>query len=255
MHRDASRFRRRPLRCLIDAPGLCRVAAMVMAGALLSAAAPAATRSYIVTDFDSLRVDAPIDVAVATGRGISAQGEGDRDLLDRIDLTVSARVLTVRLKPSSYEGRRHATAGAARLNLTVPGLRRVQLTGAGSLQATGLNRSRAEIIAAGNGHLAIAGVDSDVLDVTQLGSGSVTLAGKARSLTMRVSGAGALDASALTVADLDVRLDGSASVAARADRAAHVVAIGPGGVTVTGKGACTVNHAGSGTVSCGGASY
>lgn len=146
-------------------------------------------------------------------------------------------------------------AGTARLSLTVPALRRIQLTGAGSLQASGLAGSRAEIIAAGDGALSVTRVDSDVLSVTQLGSGSVALAGKVKGLTLRVSGAGALDAAALAAADLDLRLDGPASVTAQADRAARIVAVGPGSVTVAGKGACTVNHVGSGTVTCGGASY
>jgi len=253
MCREPHRLGSCPLRRLSGAGALC--CAVAAALVLAPADAQAATRSYIVTDFDSLRVDAPIDVSVETGRGISARGEGDRDVLERIDLTVSARVLTVRLKPSAYEGRRGAAAGSARLSLTVPGLRRVQLTGAGSLRATGLDRGRAEILAAGSGSLTIGGVDSDVLDVTQLGSGSLVLAGKARNVVLRVSGAGSLDAAALAAADLDLRLDGPASVAARADRAARIVTIGPGSVTIAGKGACIVNHAGSGTVSCGGTSY
>lgn len=253
MHRKPGRFGSRPLRRLSE--GRAQSCAVAMALMLAPAAASAATRSYIVTDFDSLRVDAPIDISVETGRGISAHGEGDRDVLERIDLTVSARVLTVRLKPSPYEGRKGAAANTARLSLTVPGLRRIQLTGAGSLRATGLDRGRAEILAAGSGSLVIGSVDSDVLDVTQLGSGSLVLAGKAKNVVLRVSGAGELDAAALAASDLDLRLDGPASVTARVDRAARIIAIGPGSVTVAGKGACTVNHAGSGTVSCGGASY
>lgn len=223
--------------------------------ALAPSGASAASRTYIVTDFDSLRLDAPIDVSVETGRGISARGEGDREVLERIDLSVSARVLTIRLKPSPYSARPSGGLGATRLSLTVPALRRIRLTGAGSLHAKGLDRGRVEIVAAGSGTLAVAGVDSDMLDVTQLGAGSVALAGKTKSLVLRISGAGAFDAGALDAADLDLRLDGPASVTAKAARAARIVAVGPGSVTVTGKGACTVTHAGSGTVLCGGASY
>jgi len=217
--------------------------------------AAAATRSYIVTDFDSLRLDAPIDVTVETGRGISARGEGDREALERIDLAVSARVLTVRLRPTSYEGRKSGPSGLTRLILTVPALRRIQFSGAGALHASGLNRGNAEIVAAGSGSLSVTGIDSDALTVTQLGSGSVALVGKAKSVVLRVSGAGAFEAGALDAADLDLRLDGPASVTAKAQRAARIVAVGPGSVMVAGKGACTVTHAGSGTVRCGGADY
>jgi len=241
------------------ATGLCGPgAAMGVAiglALLIPTGAGAATRSYIVTDFDSLRLDAPIEVTVETGRGISARGEGDREALERIDLTVSARVLTIRLRPSSFEGRRAGPAATTRLILTVPALRRIQFSGAGTLHAKGLERGTAEIVAAGSGSLFVTGVDSDGLVVTQLGSGSIMLAGKTKSVALRISGAGVVDAGALEASDLDLRLDGPASVTAKAQRAARIVAVGPGSVTVAGKGACTVNHAGSGTVQCGGADY
>ncbi len=215
----------------------------------------AGTRSYIVTDFDSLRLEAPIDVAVETGRGISAKGEGNTDLLERIDLAVSARVLTIRLKPSPFAGNRDSAAGTTRLTITVPALRRIQLDGAGSLRAKGLDRARAEVSSAGSGSLAVSGIESDILAVAQLGSGSVTLAGKAKSVVMRVSGAGALEAKALAASDLDIGLDGAATVSTTADRAAKIRAAGPGTVVVEGKAACTVTRTGSGTVNCGGKSY
>lgn len=221
---------------------------------LVPGAASAATRTYIVTDFDSVRLDAPVDVTVETGRGVSARGEGDRDLLERVDLSVSARILTIRLKPSPYEGRK-GDSGVAHLALTVPALRRIQLSGAGSLQAKGLDRGRAEIASAGSGSLTVTGIDSDVLTVAQLGSGSVTLAGKAKSAVIQVSGTGSIDAKALAAADLDVRLDGAATIGATAARAAKIFAAGAGSIDVGGKAACTVSHAGSGRVNCGGRSF
>jgi hypothetical protein len=222
---------------------------------VIPAAAGAANRTYIITDFDSLRLEAPIDVAVETGRGISARGEGDGDVLERVELDVSARVLSIRLKSSPYEGRKSATSGMTRLVLTVPALRRIQLSGAGALRAKGLDRARAEILSAGSGSIAVTDIDSDTLNVALVGSGSVALAGKAKSVVMRVSGAGALDAKALSASDLDLRLDGAAAVAVKADRVAKIVAAGPGSILVGGKAACTVNHSGSGAVSCGGSSY
>ena len=115
--------------------------------ALAVAAAPAgaATRGYIVTDFDNLRLEGPVEVFVETGRGASARGEGDADMLARVDLAVSARTLVVRLKPSPYEARRERQSGPAKLFLTAPVLRRIQLTGAGSVRARGLDKLNAEV--------------------------------------------------------------------------------------------------------------
>lgn len=214
--------------------------------------ASAATRTYIVTDFDSIRVEGPLNVAVETGRGASARGEGGAASLDQVDLRVASRVLTVRLKPSPFESSRDRNAPAIRLSLTAPSLRRVQLTGAGSLNITGLDKSRAEIIASGSGSIAITAIDTDALSVVQFGAGTVSLAGKAKSVDLRVSGHGGLDARDLRAADLEIALEGAANVDAQADRSAKLVAAGPGNITITGKPACTVRRVGSGVVRCGG---
>lgn len=225
---------------------------LALGSAMLAASgASAASRTFTVTDFDSVRLEAPFDIALQTGRGVSARAEGEADLLDRVDLSVSARVLTIRLKASPFQSDRNANAGAIRLVLTVSSVRRIQLSGAGSIRATGLDRARAELISTGSGSLVIDGIDSDKLSVLQLGSGAVQLAGKAKSVELRVSGSGSLDAKALTAADLDLTLEGPAMVTAHADRAAKIVATGAGSVIVEGRGACTVNHAGSGLVRCG----
>lgn len=222
--------------------------------ALVPSAGQAATRSYIVTDFDSVRLEAPIAVAVQNKRGVSARGEGDRDLLERIDLVVSGRVLTIRLKPSPFGGR-SAASGTARLFLSAPTLRRLHLAGAGTLAADGLDAPQGEIVATGSGTLNIRNISSENLTVGLMGSGVMALAGRSRKAVMRLSGPGALDAATLSVADLDLTAEGPATAKAQATRAARIVAIGPGNVSVEGRAACTVRHAGSGTVTCGGASF
>lgn len=228
----------------------------MLAFAMLAAgSAQAATRTYIVTDFDSIRIEGPLNVAVATGRGASARGEGSASSLDQVDMRVAARVLTVRLKPSPFESARDRNAQAIRLSLTVPSLRKVQLTGAGSLHATGLDKSRAEIIASGSGSVTITAIDTDMLSLVQFGAGSVTLAGKAKSVDLRVSGNGGLDARDLRTADLALALEGAANVDAQAERSARIVAAGAGNATIVGRPACTVRRVGSGVVRCGGEIY
>jgi hypothetical protein len=223
--------------------------------ALSPAPVSAATRSYIVTDFDTLRLEGPIELTVATGRGVSARGEGDADLLERVDLSVTARTLTIRLKPALFEARREKATGPVRLALTVPALRRLQLSGTGSVRATGLDKRSAEVLVSGSGSVSVSGIDADSLSVMQTGSGSVQLAGQARSLLLRATGSGAIDAKALAARDLDLTLEGAGSVETMAERSAKVVAVGPGTITVSGKAACTVRHAGNGAVRCGGESF
>ncbi len=222
---------------------------------LLPGAAQAATRTYIITDFDSVRVEAPIAVAVQTRRGVTARGEGDADLLERLSLTVSARVLTVRLKPSPFEGRRTGAGATVRLFLTAPALRGASLAGSGTLAIEGMAALNARVASSGSGSLSVAGIAADTLAVVQQGAGALRLAGKAGKGAVQLLGSGVIDASALTVADLDVNAEGAGSVAALATRSAKIVAVGAASVTVEGHPACTVRHAGSGTVSCSGADF
>lgn len=237
---------------------LNRLASVVLAlsaGIALAPAAQAASRSYIVTDFDSVRLEAPIAVAVQAGRGTTARGEGDAGLLERLDLRVSGRVLTIRLKPAPFEGRRLDDAAAARLFLTAPVLRSAQLSGAGTLVVNGMRGQNAEIVSSGSGMLSVASIASDGLVVRQQGAGTVRLAGRTSRLALRNSGSGAIEAATLTAADLEVTAEGTGTIRALATRAARVTAIGPTTVTVDGHPACTVRHAGSGTVLCGGRSF
>ena len=221
---------------------------------LMPAASHAASRTYLVNDFDSVRLEAPIAVAIEAGRGVTARAEGDADLLDRIALDVSGRQLRIRLKPSPFS-QRAGGSGVVRLFLTAPALRRLELDSAGTLGAQGLKAQRAEVISAGSGAISVAGVAADNLSITQIGAGSVRLAGKAGSVTVRLSGAGSVDAAALTAADLDLTVEGTGAVQALATRAAKVIAIGSASVTVAGRPACTVHRTGSGAVTCGGGSF
>ena len=239
-------------------PGLL-AAGLALTGGTAPAApprtTPAANRTYIVTDFDSVRVEAPIAVAVQSGRGVTARGEGDRDMLERVDLNVSGRILTVRLKPSPFEGRRGDNEGMIRLFLTTPSLRRAHLAGSGALAVSGMKALNGEILATGSGALSAAGVNADTLTVAQQGSGTLTIAGKAGKATVQLSGSGSIDTGGLTAPDVEVTAEGAGSVKALATRAAKVTAIGAASVTIDGHPACTVRHAGSGTVTCANETY
>lgn len=220
-------------------------------GLATTAPLSAATRTYIVTDYDSVRVEGPLQVSIQTGRGASARGEGDREVLDALELRVSSRVLTVRFRPSAVEANRRSNLGDVRLALTVPELRRVHFTGTGSLRADGLIKSEAELSVTGSGQVKITGIASDGLKVSQSGAGSISLSGRARKAEVRTSGSGLIDAADLRVGDLEVSVSGTATVDAFAERTAKVVVTGVGRVGVRGRPACTVRQAGGATVICG----
>lgn len=215
------------------------------------AAAPvaqAATQTYVVTSFDSIRVEAPVKVVLKTGGGLSARGEGDRASLDRVDLQVSGRLLVVRIRPS-VSGKRDS--GPVTLHLSTEQIRRAFLTGGGALVIDRMKGQRGEVTLNGGGELSVGTVMVDHLTALLSGGGQMTLNGQAGRAMMRLSGPGSLAAEGLTIRDVQVFGDGSGEMRLTASGSADIRARGSGNVTVLGKAACTVLHSGSGRVTCG----
>jgi len=102
--------------------------ALIGTAILIATPATAATRGYTITSFDAVRIDAPVNFVVTTGAGASARAEGDQALLDRLNVNVSGRLLTIsmtRAQPGEKSG------GAATLRLSTGDLTRIVLTGGG----------------------------------------------------------------------------------------------------------------------------
>src|SRR5690606_1830762 len=113
-----------------------------------AAGAHAASQPYIVTGFDSIRVNAPVRVVVTTGGGVSARGEGDRDSLDRLELSNSGSLLTVRLKTPEPGTK---SKGPVTLTLSTGQLKRIALSGGGSITIDRLKGLSADLALAGSG--------------------------------------------------------------------------------------------------------
>lgn len=219
---------------------------------MAAAPAMAATQAYVVTSFDAVRIDAPIRVELTTGRGVAASGEGPRATLDRIALSVSGRLLTIRMTPLR-PGEKNA--GPATLRLSTGELRRLVMVGGGAVSVDRMKGLSGDIAVGGNGDVTVAAIEVDRLTVSLAGGGRVTLSGKAGSADIRLSGPGELAASALAARTARVSNDGPGNIALSATTSADVRASGTGDVTVIGAAACTVANDGTGRVACGGESY
>ena len=219
---------------------------------LLPCPASAATRSFTITSFDAIRVDAPVEVMVTTGVGASARAEGDQAALDRLKVDVSGRVVAVtmeRLKPGEKGG------GRAVLRLSTGDLGRVMLTGGGSVSVNRMKGLRGDIVLGGNGDISVAAVDVDQLSVALAGGGRATLTGRAGVANIRVTGPGAVTAEGLRARQAAISSDGPGNISLTAEVTARISASGSGDVTVMGKAACNVDNRGTGRILCGSDSF
>jgi hypothetical protein len=221
-----------------------------MAGSGVSA--EAASRGYTITSFDEIRVEAPVNLIVATGMGPSARADGDLHMLDRLKVDVSGRMLSItmeRAQPGESGG------GPVTLRLSTGALERIVLTGGGSVNVNRMKGLRGEIVMGGNGDVRVDAVELDQLDLGLAGGGRATLNGRAGVANIRVTGPGTVSAEGLVARQASIGNEGAGSVSITADVNASVTASGSGDVTVAGKAACSVDNRGIGRIGCGGKSF
>jgi len=240
-------------RAVVAAVFLC---AVLPGGGAASAAPQPSRRTFVVTDFDTVRLEAPIEITIVTGKGASAIGTGDRDTLDGLELTANGDALTIRLhKVVALGGSGGKARLPTRIALTTNQLRRASVSGAGNLTADRLKGDRTEASLRGAGTLRIARVETDRIDVGLLGAGSMTLAGQALQMTATMSGSGRLDATALDVRRVRIDTEGAVDAQVKARDEAIAGANGDGRLVVAGTAKCTVRKAGSASIMCGGEMY
>lgn len=217
------------------------------------AASAASGRSYVVTDFDRIRVDGPFDVQVTTRVSPSARAEGPGEASDVLDIRVEGRTLVVRASAGRWaEAAPRGGIRAPVIRVGVPMLRAAGVVGGGRLTITGAMRAQQiDLQMTGSGSLAAAGLDADALTATVLGSGTMTLGGRAGRARLLTSGPGGIAAAALRSDALTVRLDGSGTIAATARYTADATSTGLGSVTIYGKPTCRVSSAATGPIRCG----
>lgn len=248
---------RRDARSLPLSRSVTPIAAVFLcAGAPAAWAAPLpAHQSYSISEFDAVRLEAPLDVAVTTDTGVSASATGDRDTLDRIELRVNSRTLIIRLRNAPTLGG-SGDGGRGRvpthLSLSTNLVQHATVMGSGMLAIDRLKGARVDATLSGSGHLTIPRVEADRINVGLAGSGVMTLTGTVLEAIVTMSGSGRLEAAPLLAQRLRIDTEGSGDAQLSARETAAATANGTGQITITGKAVCTVRKTGSASITCGG---
>lgn len=225
--------------------------------ALIAFAAPAhaADRSYVVTNFDRIRIDGPFVVKVDVGTGgAAASASGDERALGDLDISVEGTTLTVR-KGSQGWGERGETRGPSPvITLRTPAVRGATVIGGAKLTLAGrLRTNRFDVQVTGAGTIDASGVDADDVVVTVIGNGNVTLAGRAARARLSTNGGGAIAATALDAGDVLALMDGAGETRASARYTADLTNRGLGLIAISGSPKCIVRGQSTGPIQCGAA--
>lgn len=213
---------------------------------LLTAAAPAPERSFMVGSFERLRVDGPFEVEVVTGPP-RAVASGEKGALDQVAVQVHGDTVVVSRGALSDA---NMSGALPRIRLSAPTLRGVTLNGGARVRVAALRGGRVDVILVGAGSLDVAAIKADDLNASLTGTGAMTLSGNTARATLRNSGAGSIEAAALTAGDARLSSDSSGNIRLNVRYTAQASAMGSGGITITGKPECTLR--GPGPMQCSG---
>lgn len=221
---------------------------------LVLAASPpvqAAERRVALGGFDRVRVNGPFEVTFEPGSP-GARVSGDPRVIERVQVRVDGATLTVRMDGRDW-GERPVSGAEAPVvvSLASPSLQAASVSAGGRFRASRMKGTRVDLAVTGAGTIAVAEVAADQLSATLIGTGAMTLAGRAAKVRLSTNGPGRIDAARLQADELSVALDGPGETLAAARYAATVNNIGLGAVTVAGRPKCTITARAGGPVRCG----
>lgn len=220
---------------------------------ILCASSPAGAdeRRYSVSSFERIRVEGPFEVRLETGKAPGAEVVSDTRTLDLLDLHVDGITLIVRLNGKGWAEAPAARKVAPVLTLTTLQLRSAVVNAGGRLTVKGARGARVDMAVNGSGAITASAIATEDLRATIIGTGTVSLAGRAGHAELLSNGQGRIAADALQADDLVVRLDGTGETSAQARYTARVTTSGLGRVTITGNPKCEVRALAGGPVLCG----
>jgi hypothetical protein len=230
---------------------IARGAAVAAAALLFAGAAPAAEKRFGLTSFEAIEVNADVAVEVVARAPVGAVATGPQEALDRLSVEARDGRLVISQRKFAGDEKRRGAYGPVTIRVNAAHLNSATLAGAGSLRVDKLNGQRTMVGLRGPGRLIVGEIAADRLQVAMIGNGTMTLGGAAKTARMTLSGAGALDAGALSVGELISDSEGAGDHILHAVKSAAVTARGIGKVVVLGRPVCTVRNVGSGSVTCG----
>lgn len=208
-------------------------------------------RSFMLTDFDRVRLDGPFRVEIVTGLPSGVVVTGDGRAAERVNVRVDGGTLVIAPSTLGWDGWREGREGDLAIRVGVRRLRGARVNGGGRLTIDKVAAPRVDLGVSGSGQLAIGTLDTDQLVATLVGTGAMTLSGGSGRVARFMSqGAGTIDAAGTRFSDLTVHSQSSGDSRFAATMTAAVTALGSGAVRVTGTAKCRLS--GPGPMTCAG---
>lgn len=173
--------------------------------AVTAASAQTNTRSFDLRNFEKLSMGSAFKITVKQGERFRVVASGEQEDLDDLEAKVSGGTLSVKYKVSSRNRK------GVSLDIEMPSLSGIDLSGAASMKASGFTRGRHLDLDVSGAARLVLDTEVETVNFDFSGASSITLTGKANSLKGDISGASSLKAADFPVKEADVDASGASS--------------------------------------------
>lgn len=177
------------------------------------------------------------EVFLAQGDVSELRVEGVQELLADIQSEVEGDTLLIKYKPNVKDWMKFKHFGEGsklRYYITMQNIEKIDLGGAGTLEADGLAGEKLDILHSGFGEMTLKGLQYQSVDVNLSGLGEITIEGEVKSQDVSLGGAGSYNAEGLKSQEAAVTLTGAGSATVWVESALDAKVTGAGSIRYKG---------------------
>ncbi len=200
-----------------------------------------------VSDFDQLELSGLGVIYITQGTEETLKIEAEDNVLPAITTAVRNGVLQIGFDENNWPNVVQPTE-TIRYYLTVKDLERIELSGAGGVEADQLSATNLVITSSGAGDIQIDQIAAKTLDVALSGAGSCQLGGEVATQNIEISGAGNYSAAELQSQTAKIAVSGLGSVEIWATDTLDVDISGAGSVKYYGTPSVSQDISGAGSI-------
>ncbi len=209
---------------------------------------PDRTESRDVSGFDSVSFAGYGELKVRQGSSYKLEVTGAGDVVDRVETEVRGDTLYIEWDSPGIVLWGGVSEPDLEIELTVPDLQRLEVSGAGEVTIDGLETEAFAFELSGAGAVFMDDLDVEELVVDLSGAGSAEVDGSAKSQEVSISGLGTYDARDLASDTARVEMSGAGTAIVWAEDSLDVELSGAGTVEYYGSPAVTQDISGVGSV-------
>jgi hypothetical protein len=202
------------------------------------------TKSFEVGDFDRLTFSGIGKIIIEQGEETSLEVEAESNVIDALKINTSTSELEIGFKSRFINV---IPTKDIVFHLKVKDLKKIDISGAGSIECDNLNVESLSVDSNGVGSIKINITASD-LEISISGAGKVNLSGEVDTQQLDISGVGSYDAKELVSKDCEISISGAGKAVVNVTQTLDIEMSGVGKVDYVGNPSITQNVSGAGSI-------